>query len=79
MDPEIGKCCWTDEQLATPITKLQEAIKAAQEGTFIPDRENDELKRPSGILSTLDEHVARQAPLRGRLGFSTQAVTKSKR
>ena len=28
LDPETGKCCWTDEQLATPITKLHEAIKA---------------------------------------------------
>ena len=37
-----------DEQLATPIMKLQEAIKAAQEGTFVPDRENDELTEALG-------------------------------
>ncbi len=43
MDPKTGKCRWTDEQLATPITKLQKAIKEAHEGTFVPDRENDEL------------------------------------
>ena len=48
LDPEIGKCMWTDEQLATPITKLQAAIKAAQEGTFIPNRENNELTRALG-------------------------------
>ena len=30
---------------------------------------------PSGILSTLDGHEARQAPFRGRLVFRTQGVT----
>ena len=35
--------------------------------------------RPSGILSTLEEHDACQAPLCGRLGFPTQVVTKPKR
>ena len=34
---------------------------------------------PSGILSTLDGHEARQAPFRGRLVFRTQAVTKARR
>lgn len=48
LDPEAGKCHWTDKQLATPITKLQAAIKAVQEGTFIPDRENDELTEALG-------------------------------
>ena len=48
LDPETGKCCWTDEQLATPITKLQKAIKEAQEGTFVPDRENDDLTQDLG-------------------------------
>ena len=38
LDPETGQCVWTDEQLAIPIKKLQEYIKAAREGTFIPDR-----------------------------------------
>ena len=36
-------CVWTDEQLAIPIKKLQEAIKPVQEGMFIPDREKDEM------------------------------------
>ena len=45
MDPETGKCCWTDDQLATTITKLRKAINEVQEGTFVPDRENDELRR----------------------------------
>ena len=38
LDPETGECHLTDEQLAIPIKKLQEAFKAAQEGTFIPNR-----------------------------------------
>ena len=48
LDPETGKCCWTDEQLATPITKLREAINEVREGKFVPDRENDELTRALG-------------------------------
>ena len=45
MDPETGKCCWTDEQIVTPIKKLQKATKEVKEGTFVPDRENDELTK----------------------------------
>ena len=43
MDPETGECRRTDEQLAIPIKKLQDYIAATQKGTFIPDREKDEL------------------------------------
>ena len=43
MDPETGKCVWTDEQLEIPVNKLQKNIVAAQQGTFITDRENEEL------------------------------------
>ena len=50
LDPETGKCVWTNEQLNTPITKLQEYIEKAQEGTFVPDRENDELTEALGNL-----------------------------
>ena len=38
LDPETGKCVWTNEQLAIPIKKLQDYITAAREGTFIPDK-----------------------------------------
>ena len=48
LDPEIGKCRWTDEQLAIPVKKLQKCITIAQQGTFIPDRENDELTEALG-------------------------------
>ena len=48
MDPESGKCVWTNDQLAIPVTKLHAAIKVAQEGMFVPDRENDELTRALG-------------------------------
>ena len=43
MDPETGKCVWTDEQLDIPVKKLHQYIAAMQQGTFVPDRENDEL------------------------------------
>ena len=43
MDPVTGKCVWSNEQLNTPIEKLQEYIEKVQQGTFVPDRENDEL------------------------------------
>ena len=69
LDPETGKCVWTNQQLRIPVTKLQEYSATAQQGTFVPDRENDELTQASGILSTLDGHEACQAPFRGRLGF----------
>ena len=48
LDPETGKCGWTDEQLAIPISKPKKYIKEALEGTFIPDRENDELTAALG-------------------------------
>ena len=52
MDPVSGKCRWTDEQLEIPVKKLKYYIDAAQEGTFVPDRENDELTMALGNLST---------------------------
>ena len=48
MDPVSGKCIWTDEQLEIPVKRLQHYIKAAQQGTFVPDKENDELKMALG-------------------------------
>ena len=48
LDPVSGKCIWTNEQLRLPITRLQEYIDAAQQGTFVPDRENDELTMALG-------------------------------
>ena len=55
LDPETGECVWTDKKLAIPIRKLQKAIKAAQEGTFITDREKYELTEALGNL----EHPGR--------------------
>ena len=48
MDLETGKCVWTNDHLAIPTRKLEKAIKAAQEGMFIPDRERDELTEALG-------------------------------
>ena len=48
MEPKIRKCVWTDEQLEIPIKKLQKYIAAVQQGTFIPDRENDGLTEALG-------------------------------
>ena len=69
MDPITGKCEWTDEQLKIPVKRLRHYINAVQQETFVPDKEKDELTMALGILSTLDGHVARQAPFRGRLVF----------
>ena len=48
MDPVSGRCHWTDEQLAIPVKKIQHYIDAAQQGTFVPERENDELTMALG-------------------------------
>ena len=48
MDPVTGKSQWTDEQLKTPVTRLRQYIDAAQQGTFVPDREKDELTMALG-------------------------------
>ena len=46
-------------------------------GRSFPTERTTSSQWPSGIMSTLDGHEARQAPFRGRLGFPTQAVTKA--
>ena len=48
MDPVSGKCRWTDEQLKIPVKMLRHYINAAQQGTFVPDREKDELTMAFG-------------------------------
>jgi len=48
LDPETGKCVWRNKQLQIPVMKLQEYIAAAQQGTFVPDRENNELTQALG-------------------------------
>ena len=48
MDPISGRCVWTDEVLRIPVKRLQHYIDAAQQGTFVPDRENDELTMALG-------------------------------
>ena len=48
LDPVSGRCRWTDEQLAILVKKIQHYIDAAQQGTFVPDREKDELTMALG-------------------------------
>ena len=48
MDPVSGRCVWTNELLRIPVKKIQQYIDAAPEGTFVPDRENDELTMALG-------------------------------
>ena len=48
MDPVTGFCQWTDEQLELPVKNLRHYIDAAQRGTFLPNREKDELKMALG-------------------------------
>src|ERR1043165_2907555 len=43
MDPETGKCAWTDKKLDVPVKKLREYFAKSAEGTCVPVRENDEL------------------------------------
>ena len=61
MDTVTGKCQWTDEQLQIPVRKLRHYIDAAQRGTFLPNREKDELTMALGN----PEHPGRT---RGTLG-----------
>ena len=48
LDHVSGKCRWTDEQLKIPVNRLQHYIDAAQQGTFVLDREKDELTMALG-------------------------------
>ena len=48
LDPVSRKCVWTEEQLRIPVTRLKEYIEKAQQGTFVPDKENDELTMALG-------------------------------
>ena len=78
LDPETGKCVWTDEQLAIPVSKLKKYIKEALEGTFIPDREKDELTAALGN----PEHPGRTRGTPGsvpwKLGFPGAGGYKSR-
>ena len=48
LDPVSGKCIWTDEQMKILVKSFKHYIEAAQQGTFVPDRENDELTMALG-------------------------------
>ena len=78
LHPETGKCFWTNEQLRVPITKLEELIAQTEAGTFVPDRENDELTMALGN----PEHPGRTRGTAGSLpwkhGFPDAGGYKSR-
>ena len=43
LDPETGKCAWTNKKLDVPVKNLREYFAKLAEGKFVPDKENDEL------------------------------------
>ena len=79
MDPVTGKCVWTKEQMQIPVTKLKYYIAAAEDVTFVPDRENDELTMALGN----PEHPGRTRGTPGsvpwKAGFPDAGVTKPMR
>ena len=48
LDPVSGKCLWTDEQMKILVKRLRHYINVVQQGTFVPDKENDELTMALG-------------------------------
>ena len=70
MDPVSGKCIWTGEQIEIPVKRLKHYIEAVKQGTFVPDRENDELTMALGN----PEHPGRTRGTPGsipwKIGFS---------
>ena len=77
MDPEKGKCAWTDKKLDVLVKKLREYFAKLAEGTFFPDRENDELTEALGNPEQPGRTRGTQAPFCGSMDFPTQAVTKA--
>ena len=65
LDPETGKCIWMNKQLEIPVKKLQKCIAATQQGTFVPDRENDELTEALGN----PEHPGRTRGMPGSVAW----------
>ena len=77
LDPVSGKCRWMDEQLKTPVTRLWQYIHAAQQRTFVPDREKDQLTMALGN----PEHPGRTRGMPGsipwKVGFPDTGAYKT--
>nr|BDI54698.1 transposon protein, putative, CACTA, En/Spm sub-class [Triticum aestivum] len=69
MDPVSGKCVWTEEQLRIPVRRLQEYIEKAQQWTFVPDREKDELTSALGNLEHPGQTRGTPASIPWKVGF----------
>ena len=49
MNPETGKCTWKKNKIMNAkVEKLREYFAKSAAGTFIPDRETDELTKALG-------------------------------
>ena len=60
-------------------SKLQKYIVAAQQGTFVPDRENDELTEAPGNPEHPGQTRGMPGSIAWKVGLPAQAVTKPKR
>ena len=78
LDREIGKCHWTDEQLAIPIIKLQKCIVVAREETFIPYKENDELTEALGNAENPGRTRGTPGSVPWKVGFPGAAGYRSR-
>ena len=43
LHPETGELVWNNKKMDATVKKLREYFAASAKGTFVPDRENDEL------------------------------------
>jgi hypothetical protein len=63
--------------LQHPSKSLRTQSRKWRKGGSIPTERRTSYQRPSGILNTLDEHEAHQAPFRGFMGFPATVVIKA--
>src|SRR5215216_404377 len=79
---------WTQKQgsvigrtsnLQYPSRSFRNISPQRRKGLSFPTERRTSWLRPSGILSTLDEHEAHQAPFRGWLGSPAVVVTRAER
>ena len=70
LDPVSGKCVWMDEQMRIQVKRLQHYIDAAQQGTFVPGREKDELTMALGNPEQPGQTRGTPGSISWKVGFS---------